>query len=80
MQEDIQKVLNRMCDPKEEEAYHFADKLGGMADEETKDHLITLVKGDQWEIAYLISFYQSNRRSMGNSLFGLSCLIQNFLE
>ena len=53
MQEDIQKVLNRMCDPKEEEAYHFADKLGGMADEETKDHLITLVKGDQWETAYL---------------------------
>ena len=53
MQEDIQKVLNRMCDPKEEEAYHFADKLGGMADEETKDHLIALVKGDQWEIAYL---------------------------
>jgi len=53
MQEDIQKVLNRMCDPKEEEAYHFADKLGGMADEETKEHLITLVKGDQWEIAYL---------------------------
>ena len=53
MQEDIQKVLNRMCNPKEEEAYHFAEKLGGMADEETKDHLITLVKGEQWEIAYL---------------------------
>lgn len=53
MQEEIQKVLNRMCDPKEDEAYHFADKLGAMADEETKNHLITLVKGDNWEIAYL---------------------------
>ncbi len=42
-----------MCDPKEDEAYHFADKLGAMADEETKNHLITLVKGDNWEIAYL---------------------------
>lgn len=42
-----------MCDPKEDEAYHFADKLGMMADEETKDHLISLVKGDNWEIAYL---------------------------
>lgn len=42
-----------MCDPKEDEAYHFADKLGVMADEETKNHLITLVKGDNWEIAYL---------------------------
>lgn len=53
MQEEIQKVLNRMCDPKEEEAYHFADKVGSMADEETKHQLISLVKGDQWEIAYL---------------------------
>ena len=42
-----------MCDPKEDEAYHFADKLGAMADEETKNQLITLVKGDNWEIAYL---------------------------
>ena len=53
MQEEIQKVFDRMCDPKESEAYHFADKLGGMADEETKDRLIQLVKGDHWEIAYL---------------------------
>jgi hypothetical protein len=53
MQEEIQKVLNRMCDPKETEAFYFADKLGGIADEQTKDHLITLVKGDDWETAYL---------------------------
>lgn len=53
MQEEIQKVLNRMCDPKESEAYHFAEKLGGLADEETKDLLITLVRGDAWEVAYL---------------------------
>lgn len=53
MQEEIQKVLNRMCDPKESEAYHFAEKLGALADEETKDLLITLVRGDAWEVAYL---------------------------
>lgn len=53
MQEEIQKVFDRMCDPKESEAYHFADKLGGMADEVTKDKLIELVKGDNWEVAYL---------------------------
>ena len=53
MQEEIQKLLNRMCDPKESEAYYFADKLGGIADEEAKDHLISLVKGEDWETAYL---------------------------
>jgi hypothetical protein len=53
MQEEIQKLFDRMCDPKESEAYHFADKLGGMADEEIKDKLIELVKGDSWEVAYL---------------------------
>jgi hypothetical protein len=53
MQEDIQKLFERMCDPKESEAYHFADKLGSIADEETKEKLIELVKGDSWEIAYL---------------------------
>jgi len=53
MQEDIQKLFERMCDPKESEAYHFADKLGSVADEETKEKLIELVKGDSWEVAYL---------------------------
>jgi len=53
MQEEIQKLFDRMCDPKESEAYHFADKLGGMADDEAKVRLIELVKGDHWEVAYL---------------------------
>jgi hypothetical protein len=53
MQEDIKKLFDRMCDPKESEAYHFADKLGGLADEEVKDKLIELVKGDAWEVSYL---------------------------
>ena len=53
MQEEIQKLFDRMCDPNESEAYHFADKLGGLADETAKDKLIELVRGDQWEIAYL---------------------------
>ena len=44
MQEEIQKLFDRMCDPKESEAYHFADKLGGMADGEIKDKLIASMK------------------------------------
>jgi hypothetical protein len=53
MQEEIQKLFDRMCDPKESDAYYFADKLGGVADEEAKSKLIDLVKGDNWELAYL---------------------------
>lgn len=53
MQEEIQKLFDRMCDPKESEAFYFADKLGALADEEAKDKLIELVKGDHWEVAYL---------------------------
>jgi hypothetical protein len=53
MQEDIQKLFERMCDPNESEAYYFADKLGSRADEEAKDKLINLVKDDSWEVAYL---------------------------
>ena len=53
MQEEIQKALDRMCDPKESDAYHYADKVGAMADEETKGVLLNLVRGEDWEMAYL---------------------------
>lgn len=53
MQEEIEKLFERILDPKEEDAYHYADKLGKLADENAKDKLIELVKGDNWEIAYL---------------------------
>ncbi|MBN7810930.1 HEAT repeat domain-containing protein [Algoriphagus sp. H41] len=53
MQEEIQKLFERISDPKESEAYHFADKLGSLADEEAKERLIQLVRGDSWEVAYL---------------------------
>jgi hypothetical protein len=55
MEEKIQKFLDQMCDPSENEAYFFADKVGKAADEEVKNKLIELVKGDKWEIAYLAS-------------------------
>ncbi|MFN5336474.1 MAG: HEAT repeat domain-containing protein [Bacteroidota bacterium] len=42
-----------MCDPKESDAYHYADKVGAMADEETKGVLLNLVRGEDWEVAYL---------------------------
>lgn len=53
MQEEIQKALDRMCDPKESDAYHYADKVGAMADEKTKGVLLNLVRGEDWEVAYL---------------------------
>ncbi|WP_026951647.1 HEAT repeat domain-containing protein [Algoriphagus mannitolivorans] len=53
MQEEIQSLFNKIKDPKEADAYYFADKLGKLADEEAKDQLIQLVKGEDWEIAYL---------------------------
>ncbi len=53
MEEEIQRLIDRMCDPEEKEAYYFADKLGEKLDESGKEHLIQLVKGDDWERAYL---------------------------
>lgn len=55
MEEKILKYLDQMCDPGEKEAYSFANKIGKAADEEIKNTLIGLVKGDKWEIAYLAS-------------------------
>lgn len=53
MEDEIQNLINRMSDPNEKEAYYFADKLGKFIDEGGRDTVIELVKGDQWEIAYL---------------------------
>ncbi len=55
MEEEVQKLLDKMCDPIESNAYFFADKLGKVADEDVKGKLIELVKGDNWEHAYLAS-------------------------
>lgn len=55
MEEEIQKLVDQMCDPNESNAYFFADKVGKVADEEGKNKLIELVKGDNWEHAYLAS-------------------------
>jgi hypothetical protein len=53
MQEETQKLFDKICDPNEKEAFYFAEKLGKINTEEVRDKLIELVKGDQWEIAYL---------------------------
>jgi hypothetical protein len=53
MQDEIQRLFDRMNDPKESEAYHFADKLGKLADEEAKNKLIELVHSEDWEVSYL---------------------------
>lgn len=53
MDEEIQRLFDRMCDPEEKDAYFFADKLGQKADEEIKDELVELLKNDSWEKGYL---------------------------
>lgn len=53
MEEEIQRLFDRMCDPEEKDAYFFADKLGQKADEKVKDELVELLKNDSWEKGYL---------------------------
>lgn len=53
MQEEMERLLVKMSDPAEKEAYFFADKLGKIIDEGGKDRLIELVKGEKWEVGYL---------------------------
>ena len=53
MDEEIQGLIKRMSDPNEKEAFYFADKLGTKLDENSLAEVIKLVKGDNWEIAYL---------------------------
>lgn len=53
MEEEIQRLFDRMCDPEEKDAYFFADKLGQKADEKIKDELVELLKNDSWEKGYL---------------------------
>jgi len=37
MQEEIDRLLMKMCDPAEKEAYLFADKLGKLIDDAGKE-------------------------------------------
>jgi hypothetical protein len=53
MQEEIERLLTKMCDPAEKEAYFFADKIGKLIDDSGKDRLIELVKGENWEVGFL---------------------------
>lgn len=53
MQEETQKLFDKICDPNEKEAFYYAEKLGKINSEEVKNKLIELVKGDNWEVAYL---------------------------
>lgn len=53
MDQDLEFLFSKITDPNESEAYVFADKLGLKANEEAKDKLLELVKGENWEIAYL---------------------------
>jgi hypothetical protein len=63
MQEEIEHLFSKMCDPEEKDAYFFADKLGKLIDAAGKDRLIELVKGEKWEMGYLAA------RSLSNASF-----------
>lgn len=53
MDQDLEFLFNKITDPNESEAFVYADKLGLKADEAAKDKLLELIKGENWEIAYL---------------------------
>ncbi|WP_268033924.1 HEAT repeat domain-containing protein [Algoriphagus sp. PAP.12] len=53
MDQDLEFLFSKITDPNESEAYVFADKLGLKANDEAKDKLLELVKGENWEVAYL---------------------------
>ncbi|WPR76736.1 HEAT repeat domain-containing protein [Algoriphagus sp. NG3] len=53
MDEEIQGLIKRMSDPNEKEAFYFADKLGAKLDENSLAEVSSLVRGDNWEVAYL---------------------------
>ena len=68
MQEEIERLLVKMCDPEEKEAYFFADKLGKLIDDAGKERLIELVKGEKWELGYLAARALSNSSYNDESL------------
>lgn len=53
MDQDLEFLFSKITDPNESEAYVFADKLGLKANDEAKGKLLELVKGENWEVAYL---------------------------
>lgn len=77
MQAEIERLLIKMCDPEEKEAYFFADKLGKLIDDAGKDRLIELIKGDQWEIGYLAARALSNASYNEEALDALFETISN---
>ncbi len=55
MNDKLTALYEKMTDPKEGEAFKYADLLGQNADEETRDVLVALIEGDDWEKGYLAS-------------------------
>jgi hypothetical protein len=53
MEQNISFLLDKMCDKNEDESYVYADKLATIGTEEVVDALITVLKGEDLENAYL---------------------------
>lgn len=77
MQEEMERLLIKMCDPDEKEAYFFADKLGKLIDTSGKNRLIELVKGEKWEVGYLAARALSNATYNDESLDAIFETINN---
>ncbi|MBS9524607.1 HEAT repeat domain-containing protein [Litoribacter ruber] len=53
MEKNIEYLLEKMCNPQEEEAYKYADELAEIGGEEVLQRLITLIKSEDKECAFL---------------------------
>ena len=77
MQEEIDRLIIKMCDPSEKEAYFFADKLGKLIDDAGKVRLIELINGENWEHGYLAARALSNANYNEESLDAIFEAIAN---
>lgn len=68
MGQEIDHLLEKMCDKNEAEAYLFADKLAKINSEEVVLKLIGILKGDDIENAYLAARALGQMESKHNAL------------
>ncbi|MBD8489249.1 HEAT repeat domain-containing protein [Echinicola sp. CAU 1574] len=68
MAANIDLLINKMCDKKEEEAYIYADELAEIGGEEVLNKLLIVLKGEDVESAYLaaraLSAMENNQEAL----------------
>ncbi|QDH80503.1 HEAT repeat domain-containing protein [Echinicola soli] len=53
MAQDIDLLIQKMCDKQEEEAFNYADQLAEIGGKEVLERLVEVLKGEDMESAYL---------------------------